>query len=60
MPNPKRRGSKSHRDKRRTHKKLSQPAVSICPQCKATKRPHAVCPTCGTYKGREVIAKAED
>ncbi|MBE0607534.1 MAG: 50S ribosomal protein L32, partial [Deltaproteobacteria bacterium] len=42
------------------HKKLSQPAVSICPQCKATKRPHAVCPTCGTYKGREVIAKSED
>ncbi|MBP2682550.1 MAG: ribosomal protein [Deltaproteobacteria bacterium] len=60
MPNPKRRGSKSRRDKRRTHKKLSQPAVSICPQCKSTKRPHVVCPTCGTYKGREVIVKSED
>ncbi|MBF8259708.1 MAG: Ribosomal L32p protein family, partial [Actinobacteria bacterium] len=26
MPNPKRRGSKCRRDKRRTHKKLTQPA----------------------------------
>jgi uncharacterized protein len=42
------------------NRNLAQPAVSICPQCKATKRPHAVCPTCGTYKGREVIAKSED
>ncbi len=57
MPNPKSRGSKTRKAKRRTHKKLSNPARSVCPQCKQTKRPHAVCPNCGTYKGREVIAK---
>lgn len=57
MPNPKRRGSHCRQAKRRTHKKLKNPARSICPQCKTTKAPHAVCPTCGTYKGREVIAK---
>jgi large subunit ribosomal protein L32 len=58
MPNPRRRGSKCRRDKRRTHKKLADPARSTCPQCKLVKRPHAVCPNCGTYNGREVIAKA--
>jgi large subunit ribosomal protein L32 len=57
MPNPKRRGSKCRRDKRRTHKKLANPARSTCPQCKQVKRPHAVCPNCGTYNGREVIAQ---
>jgi len=56
MPNPKSRGSKTNRDKRRTHKRLADPARSLCPQCKQVKRPHAVCPNCGTYKGREVIA----
>lgn len=57
MPNPRRRGSKCRRNKRRTHKKLAQPAVCSCPQCKQPKRPHAVCPNCGTYNGREVISK---
>ncbi|HEY3490884.1 MAG TPA: 50S ribosomal protein L32 [Candidatus Deferrimicrobiaceae bacterium] len=57
MPNPKRRGSKTRRDKRRTHKKLSNPAINVCPQCKQIKRPHMICQNCGTYNGREVIAK---
>ena len=30
--------------------------TSICPQCGAPKLPHRVCPNCGTYKGRQVIA----
>lgn len=57
MPNPRRRGSKCRRNKRRTHKKLAHPAVCDCPQCKQPRRPHAVCPNCGTYNGREVISK---
>ena len=57
MPNPKRRGSACRQAKRRTHKKLSNPALNVCPQCKQVKRPHAVCEACGTYKGREVVAK---
>ena len=54
MAVPKRKTSKSRRDKRRATHSLSIPAVTECPQCHQPKRPHHVCPTCGTYKGREV------
>jgi large subunit ribosomal protein L32 len=54
MAVPKRKTSKSRRDKRRAPHKLSTPVVHECPQCHQPKRPHRVCPTCGTYRGREV------
>jgi large subunit ribosomal protein L32 len=57
MAVPKRKTSKSRRDRRRTAKeRLTPVATHSCPQCKAPKRPHRVCMNCGTYKGREVIA----
>jgi large subunit ribosomal protein L32 len=54
MAVPKRKTSKSRRDKRRATHKLSTPVVVECQQCHRPKRPHHVCPTCGTYRGREV------
>ena len=54
MAVPKRKTSKSRRDKRRANHKAALPALVECPQCHQPKRPHHVCPTCGTYKGREV------
>ena len=33
---------------------LEAPRVNTCPQCGSPKLAHRVCPTCGTYKGREV------
>lgn len=59
MPNPKHKHSKSRRDKRRTHKKLSLPGFVLCPQCREPKLPHHVCLSCGTYKGRDVIEVTE-
>ncbi len=55
MAVPKRRTSRAKRDKRRSHDAIGQPARSVCPQCKEPKLPHRVCPSCGTYRGREVI-----
>ncbi len=44
---------------RRSHDALTATGVSTCPQCGEPKRPHYVCPKCGTYKGRTVIKKEE-
>ncbi|MFP4476371.1 MAG: 50S ribosomal protein L32 [Desulfatibacillaceae bacterium] len=55
MAVPKRKTSKSRRDKRRTHYKVEAPNVQLCPQCRDPKLPHHICPNCGTYKGRTVI-----
>jgi large subunit ribosomal protein L32 len=59
MAVPKRRTSKSRRDKRRSHDAIGTSARSVCPQCREPKLPHRVCPNCGTYRGREVI-RTED
>jgi large subunit ribosomal protein L32 len=56
MPLPKRRHSKTRGRKRRTHYKVAAPARAVCPQCREPKLPHRVCPHCGYYKGREIIA----
>jgi large subunit ribosomal protein L32 len=31
-------------------------ARHACPHCHAPKLPHRVCPSCGYYNGREVVA----
>lgn len=60
MAVPKRKTSKSRRDKRRSHDALSTPPTSACPQCGAPKAPHRVCASCGSYKGRTIIAVADE
>ncbi|UCF95309.1 MAG: 50S ribosomal protein L32 [Desulfobacterales bacterium] len=60
MALPKRKTSKSKRDKRRTHQKLAAPNVATCPECGEAKLPHHACPSCGSYKGRTVVETEED
>jgi large subunit ribosomal protein L32 len=57
---PKRRTSKSKRNMRRSHDALTPPTLSECPQCHEVKMPHLVCPSCGYYKGKEVIKIKEE
>jgi large subunit ribosomal protein L32 len=59
MAVPKKKTSKSRKNMRRAHDFLTPPTVSTCPQCKAPKLPHCVCPSCGTYKGRQVLKSSE-
>jgi large subunit ribosomal protein L32 len=59
MAVPKGKVSRSRRDKRRANWKLTAPNLVECPQCHELKLPHRVCPSCGQYKGKEVI-KVED
>ena len=60
MAVPKRRTSRSKRDKRRSHDAIGTAPRSSCPHCGAAKLPHRVCASCGTYRGREVIQTDED
>ena len=59
MAVPKNKVSKARRDNRRANWKLTSPNLVECPQCHELKLPHRVCPSCGQYKGKEVI-KVED
>lgn len=61
MAVPKRKVSRTRRDKRRSNVwKLSAPAFSRCRHCGELKLSHRVCPNCGYYKDKVVIAKEAD
>jgi len=57
---PKRRTSKTRKNKRRSHHALAEPARALCPQCNEPKLPPRVCANCGTYRGRTVIETDEE
>ena len=54
-PLPKRKLSKARKGRRRSHDALWRCTLVKCPQCGELRRPHQVCPSCGSYKGATVI-----
>lgn len=66
MATPKKRTSVSRKGMRRAgqHHKLYRKFPMTCPNCKDLTLPLTACPSCGTYKKREVFAikmdEAED
>lgn len=52
--------SRSRRNMRRAHDALVAANPAECPNCGELKRPHHVCPACGYYDDREVVARAAD
>ncbi len=58
---PKRRISKTRQaHKRSRYLKVKQAKMVPCPQCGSLRLAHTVCPGCGTYKGREILAAEDD
>lgn len=57
---PKRRISRTRRDKRRSHHALTTTHLVECPNCGEMRRTHRVCLSCGTYRGRQVLPAVED
>jgi large subunit ribosomal protein L32 len=56
MAVPKRKKSKGHvRQRRRSHTTTVGAAVP-CQECGSPHLPHRVCPSCGYYRGRQVIS----
>ncbi len=60
MAVPKKKTSKSKRDKRRSHDALKIPAKSTCSNCGEVKLPHNVCEACGYYNGKKIIEVEEE
>ena len=54
-PLPKRKISRGRQHRRRSHMALGRPKLVACPQCHELRFPHHICPSCGSYKGAEVI-----
>ncbi|HAV64909.1 MAG TPA: 50S ribosomal protein L32 [Verrucomicrobiales bacterium] len=53
---PKRKPSKSRQRMRRAYNSvLKLPQLNQCPQCAAPYHSHRVCPSCGFYRGRQVV-----
>ncbi len=57
MALPKKKISKSRRDKRRSHHALTPVGSIECANCGERKLPHHVCKACGHYDGREIVAR---
>ena len=55
MAVPKKKVSKSRRNKRRAHDALAAASYVECSNCGELKRPHHVCGVCGQYDGRQVV-----
>ena len=58
---PKRKTSKSRRDKRRSNVwKLKSPTLRVCSHCGNYHLMHRVCSSCGYYRGRQVVSVSKD
>ena len=56
MAVPKHRVTRMKKGLRRSHQALSVPGMVTCPNCGELTLSHRVCPNCGFYKGKEVVA----
>lgn len=55
MPVPKRKRSRARRDKRFANKGLTPASLASCGNCKSAVQGHAICTTCGFYRGVKVM-----
>lgn len=52
---PKQRTSRTRQGNRRRHQFIAAPQLVTCTNCRAIRMSHHVCPSCGQYRGRQVI-----
>ena len=57
MAVPFRKVSKTRKNMRRTHYKITANGLVECSNCGAMIRPHRACPKCGFYKGVDTAKK---
>ena len=57
---PKRKISRSRRNRRRAHDSLTRVHLVACETCGEMKRPHRACPACGQYRGMQILPVADE
>ena len=60
MPVPKRKVSKSRRDKRSSNKGIKVKAITSCSHCQGPLAPHQACFGCGFCKGEKILTTKMD
>ncbi len=60
MAHPKRKTSKSRKNKRRTHWVEKTVSLGKCSRCHEYKLPHHVCSSCGYYNGEKIIEEKKE
>lgn len=62
MATPKRRisHSRTHNRKAKFTGSLTGPALTKCPKCGETIQSYCACPSCGEYRGRQVLKVAAE
>ncbi len=60
MPVPKRKRSRSRRDKRFANKGMKEKSFTKCAHCQEPISTHQACVSCGYYKGRKIISTKAD
>jgi len=60
VPHPKRKHSKGRRERRRAHDAITAVNLVQCSNCGEMRLPHTVCPNCGHYQGREIVAMEKE
>lgn len=58
MAVPKKKTSKSRRNMRRSHDRVAKPTIVYC-ECGEPTLPHRVCPSCGVYKGKQMLTSED-
>ncbi|MDR3208914.1 MAG: 50S ribosomal protein L32 [Rickettsiales bacterium] len=57
MAVPKKKKSAAKSKQHRSHDALDAMPASRCPKCGEMRRPHHICPACGSYGDLQVISK---
>ncbi|MGK5594743.1 MAG: 50S ribosomal protein L32 [Parachlamydiaceae bacterium] len=59
MAVPRNRLSNARKNSKRAHHAKVPKQGTKCPNCGVAKLPHVLCPSCGFYAGRSVVARAQ-